>query len=368
MRKAAFQIHLWCGIAIGLYALVIGASGSALMFRQDLQAWSYPEVFSRPLPASALASPDTVVTELRTRFPDERFSGVDYPTYRRGTFLAYLTKGNDFRSVFLDPATGRFAGELPKSGWIQRLQDLHFNLWSGPTGLAVNGAGALCLLLMTLTGLVIAWPGRVGWGRALVVDRRRGWKRLTWEIHRATGVWALVFLAMWAITGAYFAFPAPVRRLVSAVLPAGTSSSAAVAAHATAATPPSLAALVQRAQRELPSAQVARLVVPSTAGGTYDVVLARALHGDWDGSDEITLHFDATGTLIRVTDAGARPPASRFTAWLGVLHVGSFGGWFVRIVWAASALALPALFASGYVMWWNRVLSPALRRQSASGP
>jgi uncharacterized iron-regulated membrane protein len=203
-------------------------------------------------------SPDAVVTELRTRFPDERLSGIDYPTHRRGTFLAYLTEGDDFRAVFLDAATGRFAGELPRSGWIQRLQDLHFNLWSGPTGLALNGAGALCLLLMAVTGLVIAWPGSPGWRRVLVVDRSRGWKRLTWELHRATGVWALVFLAMWGVTGAYLAFPTPVRQLVNTLLPGGPSSSAAVDAHAIGVTPPALAALVQRAQRELPSTGPAR--------------------------------------------------------------------------------------------------------------
>jgi uncharacterized iron-regulated membrane protein len=50
--------------------------------------------------------------------------------------------------------------------------------------------------------------------------------------------------------------------------------------------------------------------------------------------------------------------------WFGLLHVGSFGGWPVKIAWALFALALPTLFASGYVMWWNRVVLPALRRQS----
>ena len=126
--------------------------------------------------------------------------------------------------------------------------------------------------------------------------------------------------------------------------------------------PPELNALVQRAERELPTAQVARVVVPATAAGTYDVVMAREVHGDWDGSDEVTLHFDATGTLVRVTDASVRSPASRVITWFGLLHVGSFGGWLVKLAWAAFALALPALFVSGYVMWWNRVVAPALRR------
>ena len=281
------------------------------------------------------------MSELRTRFPDERFSGIDYPTDCRGTFLAYLTRGDDFRAVFLDSSTGRFSGELPKAGWIQQLQDLHFNLWSGSTGLTVNGVGALCLLGMALTGLVIALPGASSWSRAFAMDWTRGWKRVTWELHRAVGAWTLALLMMWAVTGFYFAFPAPVRLVVNALLPADALPTGSVTAHAPGGQAPALDGLVQRARRELPTAQVARVVVPSTPAGTYDVVMARAVHGDWDGSDEVTLHFDFTGTLVRVTDASVRLPASRVISWFGLLHVGSFGGWTVKIAWALFALALP---------------------------
>ena len=216
MKKAIFQLHLWCGIAIGAYAFVIGLSGAVLMFRQDLQAWAYPQVFARPVPGFALASPDVVVAELRTRFPEERFSGIDYPTDRRGTFLAYLTRGTDFRAVFLDPSTGRFLGELPKSGWIQRLQDLHFNLWAGPAGLTANGVGALFLLGMALTGLVIAWPGSPP-GAALSRGLEpRVEARDLGAASRGRGAGRSSCSPMWAVTGFYFAFPAPVRRLVNA--------------------------------------------------------------------------------------------------------------------------------------------------------
>ena len=36
VRRALFQVHLWAGIGVGLYVLVIGVSGSVLMFREEL--------------------------------------------------------------------------------------------------------------------------------------------------------------------------------------------------------------------------------------------------------------------------------------------------------------------------------------------
>src|ERR1700726_4296710 len=36
LRKAIFQIHLWTGIAMGLYVVAISVSGSALFFRNKI--------------------------------------------------------------------------------------------------------------------------------------------------------------------------------------------------------------------------------------------------------------------------------------------------------------------------------------------
>ena len=36
LRRALFKIHLWSGIDIGLYVLVISISGSAIVFRNEI--------------------------------------------------------------------------------------------------------------------------------------------------------------------------------------------------------------------------------------------------------------------------------------------------------------------------------------------
>src|SRR5437879_6170187 len=36
LRKALFQIHLWTGIGVGLYVVLISVSGSAIVFRNEL--------------------------------------------------------------------------------------------------------------------------------------------------------------------------------------------------------------------------------------------------------------------------------------------------------------------------------------------
>jgi uncharacterized iron-regulated membrane protein len=62
LRRALFQVHLWIGIATGLYVFVVCVSGAALVFRIDLQRAAHPELFTPApgIPADAAPSLERV--------------------------------------------------------------------------------------------------------------------------------------------------------------------------------------------------------------------------------------------------------------------------------------------------------------------
>lgn len=308
--------------------LVIGLTGAVLVFRQELQSAAYPQFFRGvQLQPEDTAPAAVVIHELQRAYPGYRVSGIDWPTYRRETFLAYVSRGNEFRTVFADPATGRVVGELPFD-WIRVLQDLHFNFLGGATGRRVNGVGAALLLLMTLTGLCLWWPR--------FAQPRRSLR----HVHAAVGAWPSVMLVAWALTGMYFAFP---------LQPAAAPESGPAAAGVPR---PSTEVLLERARLAAPSARPARLVMPFGERGTYQIVMAHAVHGDWNTSDEVLLDFDQySGELLGIRDSGRRTAMQTVRSWVLPIHAGMFGGLTVKMVWAIFALALPALFVTGVLMW-----------------
>lgn len=222
-RRALFQVHLWTGVAVAAYVCLVGVTGAVLVFRPEMQKAAFGEYFEvRRAAGSIDASSAVIVSNLQASYPLHQILGIDYPTARRGTYLSYLTKGNLLVTAFSDPVSGEVIGEMPKQSWITRLQDLHFDLLAGETGRLVNGIGAISLVLMFVTGLVVWWPGIGRWRRALRVDFGKPWTRINWELHGAVGLWLFALLTLWAVMGVEFAFRRQFRQAVNAVLPLTT--------------------------------------------------------------------------------------------------------------------------------------------------
>ena len=154
MRRAIFQLHLWSGIGLGLYVFFISVTGSVLVYRNELYVAATPEVVSRSESAAAAAA------------------------------------------------------NVPLGIWlVDKLIELHDDLLSGPTGRKINGAGAIAVLLICLTGPVIWWPGIARWREHLTLHRGVGWKRFTWQLHGVFGFWSVAFLLVLAASGMYLCFP-----------------------------------------------------------------------------------------------------------------------------------------------------------------
>src|SRR5438034_5067144 len=71
LRKAIFQVHLWSGIALGLYIFMISVTGSVLVYRNELYRAATPEpILSK---GSGPLLTDDQLTEAATHlYPDYR--------------------------------------------------------------------------------------------------------------------------------------------------------------------------------------------------------------------------------------------------------------------------------------------------------
>jgi uncharacterized iron-regulated membrane protein len=313
LRKAIFQIHLWTGIAMGLYVVAISISGSALFFRSIVNE----SVPGRKLVAGTgpLLTKDQLNAAARRAWPDYTPRSVWQGDVPGQEVEITIFNGSKRKTRIFDPYTGRDLGDAVP--WILRamsvMLDLHVNLMSGSTGRIVNGVAAIVLTLLALTGAVIWWPGIANWRRSLKINPRAGWKRINWDLHSAVGFWTFALFFMWSITGVYLVFPEPFDKAINSIAPLDFY-------RLVASTPEVVVPVVRVADTARPARPRRRRPPPHYSKG--DMVI-RTIFG---------------------------------------MHFGNFGGLGTRITWALLGLTPPFLFITGAIMWWNRVLSKEARR------
>ena len=208
LRRALFQVHLWSGLLLGLYILMMSVTGSVLVYSNELYRAATPEpIVSKS--SGARLTDDQLAEAARRLYLGYRVVKIGRALDLDQAVDISLRRGDDIKHRLFDPRSGSDLGDsVPTGIWlISKLLDLHDNLLGGPIGREVNGVGAIALIALALTGLAIWWPGAKTWRRSLTLHRGVGWKRFTWHLHSSVGFWSLGFTLVFGVSGVYLGFP-----------------------------------------------------------------------------------------------------------------------------------------------------------------
>ncbi len=300
LRRALFQVHLWSGIAVGLYIFMISVTGSVLVYWNELYRAATPEPILSKGSGPRLTD-GQLTAAARRLYPGYRVARI---SRSRDLDLAVdidLERGDRIKHRLFDPRSGNDLGDSVPIGMrlVAFVLDLHDNLLAGPRGRTVNGIGAFAVLVVAASGIVIWWPGSKTWRRSLALHRGVGWKRMIWHLHSMIGFWSFAFALVFGLSGIYLCYAERIQDLA-------------------------------------------------------------------DRLDPLT----AANAKGRVVD--------QIIYWLAYLHFGRINGigipchgpglcdQTVKATWALFGLAPAALFVTGAILWWNRVLRPRDRKSRAS--
>lgn len=375
LRDMLFQVHLWTGLILGTVFVLLGISGSVLVYHDELGALLSPRPHvqseGKPLRVSQL------IAAAQTAMPDKRAVQINLADAAHEPAIVRMTDAGRSRSlrvrggtdVFVDPVTAQILG-TGKAGMspIMRIaHDMHGSLFMGRAGRVTVGWLGVLMLVLGVTGLVIWWPKLAVWKRAFIVRRHARGYALHRELHGATGIWCLVLFLVVTFTGTAIVFPQTTRS--SAALVTGAPPAAKPAFNfrrgpnvtpvpdATLMGPDEAIALAQNAE---PDARVVSLSLPRGREGAYRVVLRR------DGGGPASLVF-VDPWHGRVIESGAvTSPADSFVAWQRPLHEGQGLGPVWRVAVFLSGFLPLLFFVTGVTMWLKKRRGRAGMAQGAA--
>jgi len=369
-RRAIFQIHLWVGLVLCLYMVVIGLTGSLLVFARELERYAYrgelQSIAAKDIQDLPEKTIPAILTGMKENHPTFRITVLYVPERVGDRYEVFALDGMRTRFLFAEPQTGEIQENIDSSkSWMTWLADLHFRLLGGKIGFIVNGIGAACLLLLNITGMIVWWSGLRHWTRGLKVGLRKSWKRINFDLHSAVGFWTFLIVSMWAFTGVYFVWPKPIESFVNRLSPiASALPPTFVIPDRTTDGGANWSTMIKEAKRISPDAHFAGAFFPGNRQQQLTLLMARGAPRNFTQMDYV--YFDpATARQLATWRRGRTDTiGAAFIFWLSPLHFGYDWGMGIKILWAALGFALPVLAVTGVIMYWNRSLGKKWRSLS----
>jgi uncharacterized iron-regulated membrane protein len=362
-RELIRQVHLWIGLLLCIPLVLIGLTGSILVFEDELHAAFTPRVqpgephpVSEIIAAARAAAPDAMVPSsyMASAAPGLPVTVRLSPPGRQSSPAEALR-------VDVDPVT-LAAVANPSEGFLRQVFYLHSTLlMKTREGRQMAGWFGVAMLVLAVSGLVNWWPRRGKWRTAFTVSPTAQGYRLWRELHGMAGIWGFAVLAIVSFSGVYLAFPETIRAMVDPVLPARDLRAAMAAVKVQpvkGAAPLGVDDAVAMARVHVPESELTAIFLPARPDQPYRIALFR--DGQERGETPVTVLVDPwVRQIAEIFDPRGFSAGEAALAAQHALHAGRGFGLLWKLLVFLSGM-LPALFAAtGIAMWLKRRRSVA---------
>lgn len=380
IRKFWNTLHLYSGLVIGGFLILIALTGSIIAFNHEIDRMLNPELLT-VMPGSERRSLFEIVTAAKAVYPDKPLALIHTPTEENGVYIAWFKTPkkdasgtsccSDFNwfQAMVDPYTGKVTGqrdrshyELSRSGFVRLMAGLHGNLLLGDAGKTVVGLVSLVWLIMTLIGVYLWWPGVKKVRMALSIKRKAGSARFIFDLHRAFGMYSIVVTVVLAFSGVYFIFPDYVKPMVAAFSPVSQKEAKRESQFVGGQNQLSADAAVAIAQPRFPGAALKVVSLPLNDKDSYAITFRQGDEVKRPHGGKSTVWIDQySGEMIDVRDAQRMSGGDTFFNWQMPLHSGSAFGLAGRIIICLSGLICILLAVTGTLVWLRKRKSKAVK-------
>lgn len=396
MRPSLVLLHRWTGLATALFLVVAGLTGSALAFKDELEALINPRLFVADQRSGPMLDPFALREAVQRRFPDGR---VDYMPFTRPgrTAMFYLMPRPDAATgeikqpavdqVFVDPRSGEILGArkwgaLFDGGRFRRENIVPF-LWRlhealalpHPYGKIFFGLVALLWTIDCFIGFALTLPrGKplwTKWSRAWRIKQRAAPYRRNLDLHRAFGLWLWATLLVLAWSSVMLNLREAVYRpVMSLALPFAPSIDRQLPAPAYAPV------LDWREARAAGRHALERIMAEKGAFALredslwYRPALGAYLYRthtsldirDTGGASDLWID-GKTGELLHAEFERSGAAGNVVSEWLRALHMATIWGLPYRLFIAALGGVVAMLSVTGIYIWWKKRAARITRRK-----
>ncbi len=207
------RVHRYVALGLGALVVLMGLTGAALVFREELTAVFTPAVNVSAQPVTA-GGYQRILAAARRVDPGARSLDI-VPSGRADRAAEVIIyKTGPERHLFVDPHDGTVVADserewLPFATFFQ----LHRRFMLGEPGEYAVGVAGVALAFMAASGLVLWWPRKLKYAFRVRWDGNR--VAVSYDLHRCAGAAFALLLAVNAVIGISMTFDEASVALVS---------------------------------------------------------------------------------------------------------------------------------------------------------
>ena len=365
LRRVWLKIHRWLGLTAGMLLVVIGLSGSVLVFQHAIDEWLNANLLIVKNSGSRRPLADVLAAIEGSLEPDESVQFVDAPRHDRGVWTAWVRnsakKDRSFVQIYVNPYSANVTGRRVWGEYaITWIYSLHRQLLAGLRGESVVGICGIILVISILTGVILWWPlWRNSWRAAFVI--RRG-SLLDYDLHKTIGIIGGLTLLVAAVSGVYLEFPNWIRPLViSAGSPGRAEDLDSIPGPGSERIDADQA--LESAEKALPEAELKRLYLPSDPEDAYIARVRQPGEVRRSMGNSRVWIDQYSGQVRGVRDWNNQGLAETILDWQFPLHNGEAFGLVGRWIVFVTGLIPGILYVTGGLLWWRKRQARKRQRQ-----
>ncbi|ALL06922.1 hypothetical protein AQ505_16345 [Pedobacter sp. PACM 27299] len=356
ISKLAFAMHSWLGLISGTFLLLLGLSGSALVFLKEIDHAINADLLQVKQSGKAL-SLDTLYRKIGKEHPN--LAGIawlnpDAPANEAYEFRLYQNDGKlstyDLAMVSINP----YSGETLREGKLKNLNpsvmywilQFHWSFQLGIPGLLLATLFGITMLLSCTTGAIIyrkqlwkvlTFRARLKW---------TNWRTISSSLHRVLGVWALLFNVIIFFTGFW---------MNKFALDPGYWKKQTITCPLNSLSKQSIDYMLWKAKKSMPALKIKSVYLPTQPGKSFKVTgTMKDQSAFFDTGNSVSID-PGSGQIISMVHLAEKSVGEKLEATFFSIHAGSFGGVPIKILYVIIGLLPGLLSISGAVLWWRKV-------------
>lgn len=359
LKKTLFQLHWFFGITAGLVLALMGITGAACSFQDEILRALNPTVLTVEKQPAGVLPPAELVRKLEaTEGKTVSMLWVESESGNAARVFFTPPAGERRGQMrYFDPYTGDYLGDAVGQDFFGLMLQLHRFLAIGDTGRQITGACTLILIFFCLSGLYLRWPRQVAsWRAWLTLDWRKKGRSFNWDLHSVFGTWCLLFYLLAALTGLYWSYEWYSKGLTRLLSDAPQNER--VRNRGPAPAGPAPVANYDAIWSSIystagPHLSAYNIRMPAVAGqpATVYYLLQSSPHDR--ALNQINLD-PATGVVKSVERYADKSLKAQLLTSIYALHVGSYFGLAGRIILTVTSLCMPLFFITGWLLYLDR--------------